>query len=394
MFLSNTEIARFYNISDAAVNGWIKSAISKKNSIQLKNVNGKFKALDNPNNRAEFERLASQAQKYKPTAQLKKVQLHESFYEIFLDEEILQIAKDLEFKKLVNLKFWYKNGGAEVWDSIVKWRQDGAKKNVVSLTNQGLAYIDYLLSSENVNLIDIGQGNGYPSREFINNLKKRNILSKYIPIDISKEMINIAVQNLNDELKNIETVSYVRDFESTRFDTIIAENSNLKKETKNLILMLGNTICNQEEKIYTLKNISAGMEDGDIFLFTISLDKIQNRTDFKYVQYEIEDEIKNSWHFSLLGIDVDKCEINYYWDEINKKKVKTYILDKDYHITFNVYGQERIVKLYQGEQIIRWQHYLFDYKGISELLDLADLTILSYQIDQEKNNALIICGVK
>ena len=394
MFLSNAEIAREYNVSEAAVNGWIKSAIDKKNSIQLDNLNGKLKALDNANNRSEFSRLASIAQKYKPQANLKKVELSQDFYETYSPTEILEIAKDLEFKKIVNLKFWYKNGGAKVWDSIVKWRQKEIKDNIADLTTQGIAYIDYLFSGDSVNLIDIGQGNGYPAKNFINYLTSKKILSKYIPIDISQQMIDLALENLSGDLKNVETYSYVRDFESTRFDTIFAQNSDLKKKTQNIILMLGNTICNQDEKIYTLKNIRSGMEKDDLFVFTVSLDNLETRTDFKYIQYSIEEEIKNAWHFAMLGIDIDKCDISYYWDDKNKKKVKSYILDKDYWINFNIYGQERLVKLQQGEQIIRWQHYLFDYKDISELVDLADLNILSYQIDPTRTNALIVCGVK
>ena len=77
-----------------------------------------------------------------------------------------------------------------------------------------------------------------------------------------------------------------------------------------------------------------------------------------------------------------------------KRKVKTYILDKDYLINFKLYGQSRKVRLNQGDQIIRWQHYLLDYKYISNLLTMADFNILSYQVDRSQTNALIVCGVK
>ena len=124
--------------------------------------------------------------------------------------------------------------------------------------------------------------------------------------------------------------------------------------------MIGNTICNQDEKFYTFKNIRAGMEKGDLFLFTVALDTVSSRTNFKYIQYSMEDELKFAWYFTKLGIDIEKCKVNYYWDSLAKKKVKTYILDKDYYIDF----------------------------------DMADLKPLSYQIDQSESNIMIISCIK
>lgn len=392
MVLSNAEISRKYKVSEVSVMNWVRLASENKNNLQLETVKGKLKVKDNNHNHAELERLGSVSQKFKGSS-VKEVELSDDFYKIYTEEEILEIIRDLEIRKIINLKYSYKGEGAYIWDKLAKGRQKEMKSDLTKLTELSIKTLDYYLDDRLVNLIDIGLGNGFPSVEFIENFKSNNTLQKYIPVDISPDMIKIALANLKDKLEDVDTPYYVSDFESCKFDHIFSANNNLNVESRNVILFIGSTICNQDEQLFTLKNINKGMNESDLMVLTVSFDNIFNRSNFKYIQYSTEEETRLAWHFRLLGFDVDQFQTNYFWDDKNQKKVKTYILDKDYKINFKLFGQTKEVYLHKGDQIIRWQHYLFSREKLMNLVEMAGFKILSYQIDDKSQNALVVCSL-
>ena len=387
--ISNANIAKKYNVSKASVTKWVQFASEGKNDLKVIDTNGKVQVLDNEQNQILLEQMAENARIYRSGKSLKKVDVSDDFYKIFNQDEQLEIITDLEAGKSINQKYWYKNKGAKFWDELYFTDPTTIQKATDELMQNNIDLISYFAQNSKLNVIDIGCGNAYPIKSLLEAQKDK--ISKYIPIDISQDMLDIASSNAKKWIKS-EIKPYLKDIEVTRFQRIFMENIE-NQETKNIVCAIGNTLVNQDDRVYIYKNIKAGMRAGDLFVFTLSLNVDANKANFSQVRYDPIQEKELAWTFNLLGFDTELFDVSLVWDEKLQRKVKIYRLDKDYDITFKIFGKNRIVKLQNGLELTRWVHYLFDLDKIQYELGQAGFKITSYTEDRTKCNALIICEV-
>ncbi|MFH0906334.1 MAG: L-histidine N(alpha)-methyltransferase [archaeon] len=173
----------------------------------------------------------------------------------------------------IPLKFVYLGKGANLWDEIAKFR---AKKNKgINQMETDLLQkrVNNILSSysnlKKINIIDIGCGNGYPTVPVLDALYKNKIPFRYVAVDISKEMLDIAEKNLKQKYKNIEIKKYQIDFESGNFSDITYE---LKQDgSSNLLFFLGNTVGNQSDIGRVLSNFRDSMTSEDYLIVGVEL---------------------------------------------------------------------------------------------------------------------------
>jgi hypothetical protein len=392
--LKNVEIARKYNISEAAVTGWIKDSQNKLNNLQLEKVKNKFQVIDNEHNQAELQRLSDNGKKYRALTSYKKVYVGDEFYQIFSQDEQLELYTDLLLNRKVNLKFYYKGSGANVWDSSFKSTFSGIQNTTEILIQNSLqTLISRFSDSEKINLIDIGIGNGYPVKSLLTSLKDQNKLGNYIGVDISDTMAKIASDNLKTWFPKVSFNFITRDIENFKFTTTLIQAKAQIEGSSNLICFLGNTISNQTDQVNTLSNIKSGMLKNDLLMFTTSIDSIQNRSLLNYMKNDPETDLKYAWIPLLFGIDVSKCNVVLEFDSANNRKIKAIELDKDYDIVFKQFGKEEVVKLLKGERLLRWEHYLYTLQEVIADVEKAGLNILKIELDKSKSNALVVCEV-
>lgn len=386
-FITNSKIAKKYKVAMPTVTRWIHQASLGNNNLQLEKSNGKLRVLDNENNIAELDRLATRGRAYKPQAGLKEHTVDSYFYDVFTISEQLELFTDLKNKKQINLKYYYKNGGAELWNKDYFNNFGKIKDKNQHLLENSFESIKYLIPGKKINIIDIGTGNGYPVKELIEAISPQT----YIGLDISPEMLDLARGNINKWYPDLNLKTIVTDFERTQPQQLLlsAKNNN----STNLILLLGHTICNLSTPISSLLNIRSGMLEDDLLVFTASLDTIANRSNLDYVKgNDVNDEY--AWIPRLLGIDVEDCKLKLVYDGNNKRKVKSLILDKDYKINFNIDGINYSVLLERESELIRWQHYLFDIQELIELVKTSGFEVKQLSADQKGENVLVICRAK
>lgn len=324
---------------------------------------------------------------------VKKVEVDEKFYRIFNDDQIVDIMNDLVYKRQIKIKYSYFESGAKDWDEFYFGTPvTKSIDEIKAITLSSILY--YIGDSQAVNLIDIGPGNGHPLKGWIEHLINANLLNKYISVDISDDIHRIVESNITSWYPNLGFAKYTRDIEHEELSRALIENkmdANMNVESiSSVVVHFGNTICNHDDRIEVLKNMSKGMDMNDILVFSYTTDKQSNAIHHSYIK-----KLKSLlWIPKLLGIDVDKCEVETAFDERLQAKVKYVQLDSDYEISFSIFGGKKVVRLNKGDKIHTWRHYLISDQTLRSELDEAELEPVCIQYDRHKSIAIAICRTK
>jgi uncharacterized SAM-dependent methyltransferase/transposase len=388
-YLSNTKIAQKYNVSNPTVGEWIRNAVENKNNIKVELVKSKYRILDTEHNDAELTRLSQHAKRYKGSDNRKVVKVSKEFYEIFDNNEILEIITDLQFKKQVKQKYVYKK--SQYWNNFYLSGQHLHFEKTKEAIFQSLELAPTYIDTKKANLIEIGQGNGLPAKDFIENLEKTVKVEKFVGLDISTEMNNLAKNNLNKFYPDLEKNFFKVDIERSTFEDYILESKNLSDEIGNIIVCIGATLMNIDDKLTVFKKARAGMITNDIFIFSFSLDITENKSLFNVK--DKEGLLRNGWHLKLMGIDIEKCEIILEYNDKGKYKDMQYVLDKDYLLQFNIFNTIKEVSLYKGEKISTWRHYLWSKEDVLEHLRLSELEMVTYIEDKDCRFGVVGCKI-
>ncbi len=240
-----------------------------------------------------------------------------------------ELITAIKSKKEIPLKFSYIWKWANEWDKIAKKRNSIKTwlNNIeFNLMKKKLKiFLSHFNKKNKINIIDIGCGNSEPSIQILNNLNsKKDTNYRYIPIDISYEMLKLAKNNILKIHPWIEIKTIKIDFEKWKF-------SNILKKIKewwysNLLLFLWSTLGNISDKQKFLINLKKSMSPNDHLIIGIELinfskiDKILPHYSEKNVwniQYIIPKKIwikkentsfKASWNKKLSQIE-NKIEI-------------------------------------------------------------------------------------
>lgn len=203
----------------------------------------------------------------------------------------------------------------------------------------------------------------------------------------------MATKNLQNFDNNIVTNHYVLDIEASKLDEVLIKNKLSSRDAYNLILMIGNTICNIDDRIQVLKNIRSGMTSDDLFVVSIGLNSFDNKKELSYVNDDIVYRLQTQT-LRLLGVDIEMCDYETKYNDLYSEKNKSIILDKDYEIHYELYGVKQFIRLMSGKSIKVWKHSLLDIKKFIEELEYSSFKLKSIKIDSNYTTALCVCSIK
>ncbi len=132
---------------------------------------------------------------------------------------------------------------------------------------QGKQILDSVLKKdEKIDLIEFGPGDATKSVFLVEELVKRNAISTYIPIDISKNIIELLYSKLQNRFPTLNVVGLCGEF---------LEMFPVQAQHRRLILFTGANIGNFEpgEAIAFLKALNEKMSEGDCLLIGADLRK-------------------------------------------------------------------------------------------------------------------------
>jgi L-histidine N-alpha-methyltransferase len=217
----------------------------------------------------------------------------------------------------VPLKFTYLGEGAGNWDKIATDRTEGGGINSAEgkLLNKRIDdFLSTIDTTSGVNLIDIGCGNGYPVYPIVEYLKSKNIKMTYVPMDISQEMLDLAVKNVSKDF-GIECKSIQMDFELGQFSDVMYEVK--QNGSVNLMLFLGSTLGNHSDLNRVLSNFRDSMTSKDYLILGVELTNLAKVS--KIIPHYQSKDVEKFVTHTLRYLNVTNYDIDISWNEKNSQ---------------------------------------------------------------------------
>jgi hypothetical protein len=221
---------------------------------------------------------------------------------------------------------------------------------------------------------------------------EQEVVKKYITLDISREMNLLSQQNLSKLFPGLEILAYQRDFERSHFSRVMLENKALDN-LPNLIFHLGNILCHYSDRVRVLKNIQRGMSYDDLLVIDFILENEDSKFNLGHVKSEPSNQLHN-WIPKMLGIDTNLCEQVIESDRGLATDTKYLILDKDYEISFDLFGRRRVLELFSGEKIALWRRQLMTLELFLTEAEKADLQVVNLSLEKNAISAVALCKLK
>jgi len=250
----------------------------------------------------------------------------------------------------------------------------------IDLINDNITEFIKKFGKGNLNILDIGCGDGKKAALFIKHLKEKLKL-RYCPIDISSYMVEKAIKKIKDA--NIgEVVEFqwnISDFENIENVSILLRQGNFKR---NLILLLGNTLGNFEinELLYEIRS---SMNSGDFLLIGNGLD---NRNTEEILNSYNTPEVNNFLIHIPLQLGLLKEDIEFGTRFANSRVELYYTIKKAKTIKFH----DKEVVFNKGDQILVSVSYKYNKEDFISFLNLYFEEVI-IKISEDSSYALALC---
>lgn len=404
LYFKNVELAEKYHISLGTVRNWIEAAQNGKLDIALHTKDSKSYVANTASNIAAIEQLVKGRRKYRNTKAVKMVTPRSEFYKLYNQEQIYDIVTNLEMHREIPRQYNYFDGGADHWDAFTQRLAAEETPNVLTSTlkllekNQG--YIDGLLAGyKRVNVVDIGVGNALPVRDLLARLLEQGVLGRYIAIDISAEMLEIARRNLKEWFGDkVAFEGHKLDINYDRFATLLA-NEYIKKDannTANLILLLGGTLCNMRAPDGAFKIIHDSMGINDFLIHTQKLDSPETRRHFDF-NVDPGSSAPAPIHglvVDLLNIDKSLYRLELGYDEQRHERYERLRFKVALTIKFSFDGGERVIDFNKGDAILIWRSWQQLALEVINQFDRNDFYLLQTSQTEDQEYILTVSRVK
>ncbi|WP_196522614.1 L-histidine N(alpha)-methyltransferase [Nostoc commune] len=322
------------------------------------------------------------------------------FYSIFSEEEVLGIIHALEVRREIPLKYSYKGRGAKIWDDfylkylIPTWYRTSNVE--IDLLKDNFKYLnDNIQIGKKINIVDVGAGNSYPVKNFIQRLNKLGKVNKYIALDISEELLHVSKNNFTKWFPLIQFISSTIDIENSCVPRkLFLNKASLEiDDTAKIFFHLGVTIGNHQNRDEVLKNFRDSMEKNDFLVFTNETGTNSHwdgnvRGGCKYHVEEIYEWVK-----SKMGIKSEDCELVRKYDLKTDSIVANMKLHHNYTLHFSRMGIDKKIEISEGEEITIWRHHKYEIPKLLQELERSGLQLIHYSIDKYKSHIMVICKI-
>lgn len=367
-YFKNVDLASKYNISEATVRNWVKTTKEGKLNLVLHEENGRTYVANEPSNLKIIEKLVSDNKKYRNTKASKTVTPKPEFYKLFDQNQIYDIVRNLEIHHEIPRQYNYFNGGADEWNQYVqqaaKSGESNSFKQTLELISSSQSYLNSLICNyDKINVIDIGVGNVMPVKNFLEELIRNKKMGRYIAIDTSPRMLEIAEHNAKDWFgDSLEFEGYQIDVTKNHFADILADDylSKNAKKTANIMFFLGGTPANLRKPVDTFRIINESMNPNDLFITVKRLttpDMLPVWFTHKLEPGKPKIHKRHRLVFDLLNIDESLYEVEVGFDQRLRQQYAKTKLKVSLTLKFNFGSGERSVEFNKGDNILLWRSW-------------------------------------
>ena len=277
---------------------------------------------------------------------------------MFTKKQEFELLTAIKGRGEIPLKFAYLGEGAYNWEAIA---QERAKKGGINLIERKLLNSrveDFLRKYGQVNqlnVIDIGCGDGSPTYPILEKLNEKKIKFNYVPVDISEEMLNLAEKRIKRDFK-VESQKILLDLDSGQFSDKVY---NLRKEgTANLLLFLGSTLGNFSDMHRVLSNILESMSSEDYLILGMEMTNLLKAE--QLIPHYTAQIVQNLFWFipNKIGLNYTNAETLVSWNA-NERRIEIKLkLKKDTKLKIGTESftlkKDELILLARSAKFIEW----------------------------------------
>ena len=404
-FYKNTELAARYNISEATVRNWIKSSLEGKLNLELVGSGRRMYVAKSIRNIPVIEGQVENNRKYRNTLSSKTVSPSASFYEVFSESQTHDIIRGLELHREIPLQYGYFAKGAQEWNEYINKQASveapSMLRGSIELLADNYSYLERRLAKfTKVNVVDIGVGNALPVRGVLDYLLSRDKLGRYVALDFSVDMLDVAKQNLKEWFgARVCFEGYQIDVGYERFANILSSKDEQAADTVNLVMLLGATPNNLRIPRDAFRTICESMNGKDMFVYTDSVRPLASLPEWLEYNYDIRPRepelldrhrrvldqlnVKDSFYTVEMGLN---REAKYLYSRIKFKFALT--------IDFNLRSGRQSVSFEKGDTILLWRCWRKTPGELVEQLESCGFYVLHTSQSEDHNYILTIAEVK
>lgn len=404
LYFKNAELVEKYHVTLRTVLNWIQAAQQGKLDLDLHVDKGKTYIANTARNTTAIAQLVERRRKFRNTKAVKTIIPKPDFYKLYTDEQIHDIVTNLEIHHEIPRQYNYFDGGAGYWD---KYAERMAIEDAPNLTNSTIrlltmnqGYIDELLAAyKRINVIDIGVGNAYPTKDFLSHLLAQGKLGRYIALDISPSMLKIAEANVHKWFGDkVQFEGYEWDINYDRFSKLLADEylKNDADSTINVILLLGGTLSNMRYSDGGYRIVHDSMGANDLLLHTTKLDTEYTRRFFDFDIKPGESRLApiHSLVVDLLNIDPSFYEVEMGYDSQHRQRFERIRLKTALILNFRFSSGNRTVELNKGDSVLVWRGLQQTADDVKEQFSRNDFYLLHTSQTETQEYILTISKVK
>jgi len=300
------------------------------------------------------------------------------------NKQVSEFVTALRGRSEIPLKFEYLQDGANRWDRLVHSKDYGIGLEEAKIIK---GYVNEILNetSEKVNILDIGCGNGEKALLFLENIKSKR--KKYVALDISKTMLELAKKKILKKEPELNAEFYNIDFEAGNFANI-TDNLREKNYSNNLLLFLGNTLGNVSDKSRVLSNIRESMTLKDYLLIGIEL------FDVKRIQEILRHyEGNNLWKDNIMtaleyfGLNKEDGSIIVKFNKDKNQVEARFVIKRSKTLKY----RSKRINLVKGNKILLMISYKATPKSMQILLAKIGFIIKRLFLNKREDYALFLC---
>jgi len=403
LYFKNPELAKLHHVTLRTVLNWIEAAKQGKLDLALHTENGKSYVANTARNVATIKQLVEERRKYRNSRAVKVVTPRPEFYKLYTEAQIYDIVTNLEIHHEIPRQYNYFDGGAYRWKEYTQ-RLAGENgpnllRSTIDLLNRNSFYVDSLIGdAKRVNIVDIGVGTADPCRGLLTRLLEKGILGRYIAIDISSDMLQIAEQNIKEWFGGkIAFEGYDFDINYDRFANILAEEYLKNDDSVNLVLLLGGTHCNFRNPDGAFRIIHDSMNVNDYFIHTQKLDSEDTRRYFDFHAEQPSQTVPPPMHRAVadfLNIDESLYELEMGYDEQRKERYEKIRFKVALKIKFEFSVGERTLEFNKGDSVLLWRYIQQSAKDVIRQFERNDFYMLHSSQTQDQEYILTVSRVK
>ena len=259
------------------------------------------------------------------------------------------------------------------------YQKDVIQKEI-DLVNNNIEEILGKVGKENLNIIDLGCGDGKKAVIFTEHFKGK-VKLRYCPVDISGYMVEKAMKKIRkaDVGEVVDFQWNISDFENIENISVLLRQGEFKK---NLILLLGNTLGNFEinELLYEIRS---SMKGGDFLLIGNGLDNRNSKEILKAYSNKYLDKMLVKT-LTQIGLQEDNLE---YGSRFKNSRIEMYYTIKE---NCEISFLERKVSFNKGDQIVVAVSYKYNKEDFIGFLNIYFDDVMT-KISDDGSYALALC---